>query len=139
MAGVRKNGKAYDSGDVLVNLLGQQEDEVAEIEYTTEQAHQLNYSLSNEATSWSMGQIGRTARIVLHMNAAKKIEKAVPDGDLLKIAPFDINVTFVNEFNDIVNDTLTVKFMNQGRSVTGQMGIRQEYQLFVLGISYNNA
>lgn len=138
MAGVRKNGKAYDSGDVLVNLFGQQEDEVAEIEYSTEQEHQVNYSLANRGTSWSMGRISDTARIVLHMNAARKIEKA-SGGNLLNVAPFDINITFVNEFNELVNDTVTCKFMNQGRSVTGEMGLKYEYLLFVLGVDYNNA
>lgn len=138
MAGIRKNGKAYDSGDVLVNILGQQEDEVAEIEYSTEQQHQQNFSLANRPTSWSMGQITDTGRIVLHMNAARKIEKAA-GGDLLSIAPFDINVTYANEFNELVNDTIVCKFASQGRTVDGSMGLKQEYQLFVLGIAYNNA
>lgn len=138
MAGIRKNGKAYDSGDVLVNIFGQQEDEVASIEYNTTQEHQKNRSLANEPTSWSMGGIDRTARITLHMNAARKIESA-SGGDLLKIKPFDINVSFVNEFNVLVNDTITCKFQSQGRTVTGQMGLTQEYELFVLGIDYNNA
>lgn len=138
MAGVRKNGKAYDSGDVLVNMFGIQEDEVAAISYSTEQEHQVNHSLANRGTSWSMGRISDQGRITLYMNAARKIEKKV-DGDLLKAAPFDINVTFVNEFNEIVNDTVTCKFRSQGREVTGEMGLKYEYDLFVLGVSYNNA
>lgn len=137
MAGIRKNGKAYDSGDVLVNLFGIQEDEVVAISYSTNQAHQVNYSLANRGTSWSMGQISDQGRITLHMNAARKIEAKV-GGNLLSIAPFDINVTFVNEFNEIVNDTVTCKFMSQGREVTGEMGLKYEYELFVLGVAYHN-
>lgn len=138
MAGIRRNNKQYDSGDVVVTIFNQQEDEVKEIEYNTTQEHQKNRSLAHEATSWSMGAIDRTARIVLYMSAASKIEKAA-GGDLLKVKPFDINITFLNEYNDIVNDTITVKFQSQGRKIDGSMGLFMEYDLFCLASEFNNA
>lgn len=138
MAGIRKNGKAYDSGDAVINILGQQEDEVVAISYNTRQAHQANKSLANEPTSWSMGEVARDCRVTLYMNAVRKLEK-LAGGDLLRLAPFDINVTFVNEFNEIVNDTISCKFMDQGRDVNGEMGLKREYEMFVLDIDYNNA
>lgn len=138
MAGVRKNGKAYDSGDVVVSILGVIESEVKSITYETDQEHQLNHSLSNQATSWSRGKISHTAQIELYLNATRKLEQ-ISGGDLLAIAPFDINVTFTNEFNEVINDTLTVKFKKVGRQVTGEMGLAYSYELFVLGIEYNNA
>ncbi|OSZ79276.1 hypothetical protein CAP35_13770 [Chitinophagaceae bacterium IBVUCB1] len=134
---VRKNGKAYDSGDVVITLFNQQEDEVAEIEYYTEQEHQINHSLANVGTSWSMGKITNRARLVLYMNAARKIENAA-NGDLLKVMPFEAQVTFLNEFNEVVNDTVTWKFQSQGRKVDGSMGLKMEYDMFCLGVSYNN-
>lgn len=139
MAIVRKNGKAYDSGDVVITMLGTIESEVMEIEYETEQEAQVNHSLNNRATSWSAGKIKDTASIKLYLNASKKLEKLAPGGDLMKLAPFDVNVTFVNEFNDIINDTLTIKITSQGRSVTGEMGLGYQHKLLCLGVDYNNA
>lgn len=139
MSIIKRNGKAYDSGDVTIAMFGSIDYEVTEIEYNTEQEHQKNYSLgSNKGSSWSMGNIEDTASMTLRLASISAIEKAA-GGDLLKIKPFDINVTFVNEFNDIVNDTLTVKFQNQGRTVDGAMDLKKQYTLFVLDIKYNNA
>lgn len=138
MAIVRKNGKAYDSGDVICTLFGIVEEEIAEISYSTNQEHQVNHSLSNRGTSWSRGKITDQGTITFYLNAISKLEKR-SGGNLLDIAPFDINVTFVNEFNDIINDTVTCKFMSQGREITGQMGLTYQYALFVLDVKYNNA
>lgn len=135
---VRKNGKAYDSGDVVVAILGEIESETKSFSYSTDQEHQLNHSLANNATSWSMGKITHEATLELYVNAAKKLEKLANGGDLMTLAPFDINVTFTNEFNDIINDTVTCKFMSQGRQITGEMGLAYSYKMFVLGVQYNN-
>lgn len=137
MPAVNKNNKAYDSGDVDVFINGESID-VSEISYETEQEHQLNYTLRDEATSWSRGKKSHTASVTLMMEDAVNLENA-NGGDLLSIKPFDINVTFTNEFNTIVNDTITAKFMKQGREVTGDMGLNKQYDLFVISIKYNNA
>jgi hypothetical protein len=137
MGVIRKNGKQYDSGDVELSLLGYVESEVTEITYNTEQEHQLNFSLSNEPTSWSAGKKTPTATLGLYMTAVAKIEDKC-GGDLLTLQPFDINVTYVNEFNRVVNDTLTVKFKTQGRTVNGEMGLKQTFELFVLAIKFRN-
>ncbi len=137
MSRVVKNNKAYDSGDVEVTLLGSKVNEVSEISYSTSQEHQLNYGLRNDATSWSRGKKSHEGTITLPMHEATAIEDAAK-GNLLAIKPFDINVTFVNEYNKIINDTLTVKFAKQGREVTGDMGLSLQYDLFVIQIEYNN-
>lgn len=139
MSVVNKNGKAYDSGDVHIAMFGSLSFEVTEITYNTEQEHQPNHSLgANRQTSYSMGKISDTASMTLRLSSGSAIEKAV-GGDLLAIKPFDINVTFLNADNDIINDTLTVKFQNQGREVGGDMDLKKQYTLFVLDIDYNNA
>jgi len=136
---IYRNGKAYDSGDVHIAMFGSISYEVTEITYNTEQEHQSNFSLgSNEKTSYSMGKVNDSATMTLRLASLSAIEKAA-GGNLLRVKPFDINVTFTNENNDIVNDTLTVKFMNQGRDVGGDMDLKKQYNLFVLGIDYNNA
>jgi hypothetical protein len=135
---IKRNGKAFDSGDVKIAMFGSVSYEVTEIAYNTEQEHQKNFSLgSNKASSWSRGNIDDSATITMRLASISAIEKAA-GGSLLDIKPFDINVTFVNENNDIVNDTLTVKFMNQGRDVGGDMDLKKQFNLFVLDIDYNN-
>ena len=137
MGQVIKNNKAYDSGDVTTTINGILTD-LVEISYATEQEHKVNHTLGNKATSWSKGKITDSATATFMMHDIAPIEKAV-GGNLLKIKPFYINVSFVNDYNVIVNDTLLVKFQNQGREVTGDMGLNKQYELFVLDIQYNNA
>ncbi|MCT4613590.1 MAG: hypothetical protein N4A49_01795 [Marinifilaceae bacterium] len=137
MARINKNGKAYDSGDVIVNMLGNPDSEVTEITYETTQEHQRNYSLKRKARSWSMGKIENSCSITFPMEEIVAIEKAAK-GNLLSIKPFDINVSFVDEYNDIINDTITCKFQTQGREVTGEMGLGKQFEMFVLDIKYNN-
>lgn len=136
MATIRKNGKAYDSGDVLINLLGSVESEVKSLTYSTTQEHQRNHSLANDATSWSMGKVNQEASIELYLNSTRKLEN-LAGGDLLKLAPFDIVVSFVNAFNDLITDRLTVKFQSTGRQISGDMGLAFQHDLFVLGVEYN--
>jgi hypothetical protein len=140
MPTIRKDGKAYDGGDVVIDLLGAQAYEVEDINYNTDQAHQLNYALgSNKPKTWSRGKENYKADMTVAMTEGVQFEKIAPNRKLTEIPPFDINVSFVNEFNDIVNDTITCKFQNQGREVSGEMGLKFKYDLFVLDIDYNNA
>lgn len=136
MPTIIRNQKAYDSGDVDVTINGILLD-VTEISYDVEQEHQLNHTLKNDATSWSQGKKTPTCTMTVMMHDIVPLEQAA-GGDLLKIKPFDINVTFINEYNIPVNDTITAKFQNQGREVSGDMGLNKQYTLFALGIKFNN-
>lgn len=134
---IRRDGKAYDGGDATVFALGQMWEEVVEIDYNTTQEHQKNFTLgSRRATSWSQGKIEDTGSITMMMNQAVSLENA-RNGDLLNIKPFPINVTFVDGYNQIVNDTILAKFQSQGRTVNTEMGLSKQYELFVLEVTYN--
>ena len=134
---IRRDGKAYDGGDATVFALGQMWEEVVEIDYNTTQEHQKNFTLgSRRATSWSQGKIEDTGSITMMMNQAVSLENAC-NGDLLNIKPFPINVTFVDGYNQIVNDTILAKFQSQGRTVNTEMGLSKQYELFVLAVTYN--
>ena len=138
MSLIKKNGKAFDSGDVNVTLFGRNDYEVTEITYNTEQEHQPNHSLgSNKQTSFSMGKVSNSGSVTLRLASASAIEKAA-GGNLLRVKPFHVNVSFVNDSNDIVNDTLLVKFQSQGRDVGGDMDLKKQYTLFVIDVDYNN-
>jgi len=137
MAVVKRNGKSYGEADVQVAMLGSLSWEVTALEYGVEQDHSLNYSFgSNKGTSWSSGKITPKASITIRLASASAIEKAA-GGNLLSIKPFTINATYVNEYNDIINDTLTVKFKSQGRNVSGD-DIKQQFDLFAIDIDFNN-
>lgn len=136
-ARVIKNNKAYDSGDVKVFINGVPI-RCTEITYKNKQEHQLNYTLGNEATSWSAGKIEPEASVGLMMQDAIQLENAAPNRNLLKLKPFDINVTFFNEYNKVVNDTIVAKFQDQGREVNGEMGLQSNYELFAMSIEPNN-
>lgn len=136
---IRKDGKAYDGCDVVVTALGNQLDGVSAIEYGSSQEHQHNYSLgSRRPTSFSMGKISHTGSITMYMHQIVALEKAA-GGSLLNIKPFDINVTFIDEYNAIVNDTVVAKFASEGREVNTEMGLAKQLELFVLDINPNNA
>lgn len=135
---IRRDGKAYDGGDAVITALGQVWEEVVEIDYESTQEHKKNYTLgSRDATSWGLGNKDHKGSITLMMNQAVGLESAC-GGDLLDIKPFTINVTFVDGYNKIVNDTILAKFQSQGRQVNTEMGLSKQYELFVLDVKYNN-
>lgn len=140
MAKIKVGDKAYDSGDVVITLLGNSPNEVTEITYGVEQEHQLNYGLgSNKATSWSMGRENPTSTITMSMREVVAIEDSIQGNskNLMSIAPFEIYITYVNEYAKIVTDKVLCKFQNQGREVNGQMGLGKQFQLFTLDTEFN--
>ena len=58
-------------------------------------------------------------------------------GDILKIKPFIITVEFTNEYNILVIDKVIAKFKNDGREVTGDMGLEKQFDLFALKVDLN--
>ena len=138
MALINRNGRSYDGGDVHIAMFGSIDWEATEITYNTSQEHQPNYALgSHKQTSYSMGKISNEGTITLRLKSANVIEKAC-GGNILAVKPFPINVTFFNEDNTLINDTILAKFQDTGRDVSGEMDIKKQYKLFILDVDYNN-
>jgi hypothetical protein len=140
MAGttINRNGKAYDSVDVKA-FINAVPIEVTSLTNGNEQEHQLNWTLgSHNASSWSMGKRTPSCTMGIMMHDITPIEVA-SGGDILSIKPFDLIVTFTNEYNVIVTDHLVVKFQNDGREVTGEMGLKKDYTMFALSVRLNVA
>lgn len=135
MSEIIRNSKAYDSADVKVQINGVPI-EVKSISYGNTQEHQLNYALGPNPSSWSMGQIEPSASMTLAMGNVVPLELA-SGGSLMNIKPFTITVEFVNEYNIIVVDKIIAKFKDEGRDVTGEMGLEKEYELFALSVELN--
>ncbi len=135
-----KNGKAYDSADVTIAMFGIEEEEVKEIVYADTTAHQLNKSLKSEATSWSMGDKTFTCSLSLYMAAVVRLQKMAKQNtgkaDLTALKPFPVTVVFANDDHETVTDTVYVKFQGAGRSVNGEMGLAQQFEMFCLGVNY---
>lgn len=136
MADIIRNGKAYDSVDVKVQINGIPI-EVTSMTYGNEKEHQLNHTLGENATSWSHGKKTPSAKMGLMMHDVTPLEKASRGGSILNIKPFTATVEFVNEFNEIVVDKIIAKFQSEGREVTGDMGLKMDYDLFALSVKLN--
>lgn len=133
MADIIRNNKAYDSADVKVQINGVPI-EVTSLTYGNEQEHQVNHTLGAEPSSWSRGKITPSASMGVMMHDILPLEMAAK-GSLLHVKPFVITVEFVNEFNIIVVDKIIAKFKNEGREVTGDMGLKKEYELFAMKVT----
>ena len=135
MSEIIRNGKAYDSADVKVQINGVPI-EVKSLSYGNEQDHQLNHTMGIDATSWSWGKKTPACSWTLMMADTTPLETA-SGGDILKIKPFTITVEFVNDFNAIVVDKIIAKFKSDGREVTGDMGLEKQFELFALSVKLN--
>lgn len=133
------NGKAYDSADVEVMVLGKPILEVTEISYDKDVDHQLNYGMRAKPTSYSKGKESYSASLGLMMHEVVGIEDSIQTGDkdLTAIKPFQIMVSYLHESGKIVTDKIYAKFKNHGREVNGEMGLSKVFELFVLDIKFN--
>lgn len=138
MADITRNGKAYDSVDCECFVSGVLL-EITNATYGNEQEHQLNWTLGQKPTSWSSGKRTPSCTIGIMMHDITPIELAAKGGSILDIKPFWVIFTFTNEFNVIVTDKVLVKFQNEGREVTGEMGLKKEYTMFALDVKLNVA
>lgn len=138
MAEITRNGKAYDSVDCECYMAGILQ-EITSATYGNEQEHQLNHTLGSEASSWSMGKKTPSCTIGIMMHDITPLERAAKGGSILNIKPFWMIFTFTNEFNEIITDKVLVKFQNEGREVTGEMGLKKEYTMFALKVMLNVA
>lgn len=136
MAKITRNGKAYDSADCECFISGVPV-EITTATYGNEQEHQLNFGLGSEPSSWSRGKKTPSCTIGIMMHDITPIELAAKGGSILNIAPFYVVFTFTNEFNVVVVDQVLVKFQNEGREVTGEMGLKKEYTMFALKVELN--
>ncbi|AVF49370.1 hypothetical protein OZ664_19870 [Elizabethkingia sp. HX WHF] len=135
MSDIIVNGKAYDSVDVKTQINGVPIN-VKSLTYGNEQEHQLNHTMSVDATSWSHGKNTPSASMTVMMADILPLEVAA-GGNIRKIKPFIITTEYVNDYNMIVVDRIVAKFKSDGRDVTGDMGLEKQYELFALKVDLN--
>jgi hypothetical protein len=133
---IRRLGEEYSSGDVVVTIAGLVDVDPSAIEYDYKYAHTARYGIKRKPRGWNMGKVEYTGKITLPLDVVAEFEK-VSGGDIAKIRPFPINVTFANEENDMIHDYIYCKFEGNGRNVKGDDGLEKELDLFVLDMKLN--
>lgn len=137
MANITKNGKSYAFADVQISMFGSIDYEITKLSYDVTQASNSNYSLGSASpTSYSLGKKEYKAEMTITAKSLARLEKAC-GGDLLSIKPFPIVVTYVDEDNEIITDTLLVKFSKQGRNAELEKDVETTIELFCLDIQFN--
>lgn len=136
------NRKQYSGADAAMALFGYIEDEFKSAAYSYERAHNYNNNLKG-ISSWSMGGItDMKLDIELYMTAVTRVEKLAKqanngNADITLIKPFAITFTYTNEDLEEVIDIITCKFKSAGRTVNGEGGLAQQFEMFVVGMELN--
>lgn len=138
MSNVLINGQAYAWSQIKVNVLGKAVNGIKSIEYDEKREMQDNYGSGDRPVSRSYGKMTTESKIELHMVEIEKLQEIAPDGDITRIPPFDIVVSFQPSNGRIVNHTLhNAQFKENGRKAAeGDMEITKEIPLQVSNISY---
>ena len=90
------NGRAYDFGQIIVNVMGVPIPSVISIEYQEEQEKTDNFGAGRRPVSRGHGTIKASASFEMSMTDIESIRDAAPNGSLLAIPSFDIVVVFGN-------------------------------------------
>jgi hypothetical protein len=130
-------GEVYSAGDVKVNVSGMNDVNPSNIEYGHSYPHEYQRGIKREPRGWRMGGKEMNAKMTVALDVLSEFEKIAPFGDIAKIRPFPIVVTFANFENDMITDVLNVKFTGTGRNVTNDGELERELELFPLDIKYN--
>ena len=103
MAKILVNGKSYDSEDVTALINGVPID-LSEISYSSKKETQLNYALGSDKPILIVeGKKEYEGSMSILMNNAVILESSA-GGDLLKLEPFNINISYINSSNKVVVD-----------------------------------
>lgn len=134
---IRRMGEVYSAGDVVVTLAGLYDVNPSVIEYNYKYAHEYQRGIKRDPRGWRMGAKEMDAKVTLPLDVVSIIEGAAPKGDIAKIRPFPINISFANTENEMIHDVVFAKFQGNGRNVTADGELEKEFELFVLDIKLN--
>ena len=137
MATVLQNGRAYDFGQVIVNILGVPVVGVSSISYTMEQEKTNNFGQGYNPVSRGKGAKNASASIEISMNDVEAIRDVAPAGDLTEIPAFDIVVTYLNDQKPVTHVLKSCEFTDDGVETSqGDTDIRRTFNLVVATITY---
>jgi hypothetical protein len=124
------NGKAYAHAQIVATIAGVPVASISEVEYKETQDKSNNYGIGSRPISRGYGTTAATASVTLAMAEVEQIRDAAPDGSLLKIPPFDLVVTFLNDQRIVTHIVKNCEFLNDGvESKTGEMDVKMKFDL----------
>lgn len=131
------NGRAYDYAQISVTLLNSPLLGIEAITYTEDQEKVNNYGAGSKPVSRGHAAVELAASLDIHMDDIERLRDAAPDRKLLKIAPFDIVVTFMNEGKVKVHTLKSVEFTSDGVEASqGDTKVMRSFPLVLGDITY---
>lgn len=131
------NGIAYSYVDVKVKLAGVVIPSVSKINYTEEQEKENNYGTGERPVSRGRGKIEPKASFEISMNDIEALRDVAPNGSLLKLQPFDIEVSFLNAQRVITHTIKNCEFTSDGvEAGTDDKDIKRTFDLIPSHILY---
>lgn len=131
------NGRAYDFTQIIVNILGAPVASVSAISYTEEQTKENNYGAGDRPVSRGHGAITASASITISMNDVEAIRDVAPDGSLLKVPAFDIEVSFLNAQKVVTHTLKNCEFTSDGVETSqDDKDVKRSFSLIPSHIKY---
>lgn len=125
------NGTAYAHANIVPIIGGVPVQSISAISYGEDQEKEDNFGTGTRPHSRGRGAIrAKEVSITLSMNEVELIRDAAPGGSLLKIAPFDIPVTYDNGQRIVTHIIKNAEFTDDGvESNTGDKDISRSFSL----------
>ena len=131
------NGTAFDFAQITANILGVPVASVSSITYTEEQEKVNNYGQGNRPVSRGQGVIEASASIEMSMNDVEAIRDVAPNGSLLQVPAFDIEVFFGNPQNPQTHVLKNCEFTSDGVETTqGDTDVKRTFDLVISHVVY---
>lgn len=132
------NGKSYDWGNIVLNIMGVPFSGVTSIEYEEKQDIKNIYGAGNRPVSRGYGAIEATAKITLLAEEVENITLVAPLGNLMNIPEFDVVVMYIDDALLPQKHKLrNVRFANNNRKVKqGDTSIGVDIDLIISHIEW---
>lgn len=120
------NGISYNYASININLLGVNPKGIRSINYSTTRGTQHFYGVGDKPVALGYGNLTFNASFEIQfedVQAFRDAVRAISGGDITKLAPFDINISFGNVGQNIKVHTLKqCVFLDDGVSGTSGDG-----------------
>ena len=133
------NGRSYGWGDIIVTVGALPVTGITAIKYEEEQEKEDVYGGGRRPVARGYGRIKASASITLSVETVMALTASCREGQLNRMAPFTITVTYQPESGPIICDVLrNCEFKKQSRDwKEGDMKNQVELELLVSNIVWN--
>lgn len=133
------NGRAYGWADIIVTVGALPVTGITAIKYEEEQEKEDVYGAGRYPVARGYGRVKASGSISLSVETVVALAAAAPQGQLNRLAPFPITVTYQPESGPIIRDVLmNCEFKKQSRDwKEGDMKNQVELELLVSNIVWN--